>query len=398
MKHLRVLLRSPATLAVVFLPGIVLYSIFTAIFAGPAARPFRVAVIDHDESSHSRRLIGELAAQRVRIIRTENEELDGIPLTEESAEELIRRRGKFRVALVIPKGFGEAPNTLVGERHTGVKVYYDALEPVEAEIFVGMLQMAAGREFFMQMFGAARETDDVSEDGAFIASGADTQAEQKLLIKVDKHDVVGQRMKIASKHTFLAGIVPMFLLFSAVNAARTILEALGTGEMRRLLASPLRPGHILLGEMVFSFMLALAQCYVMYLFAWMVFGVDIWAISGGLLLLTFATCLATTGFGVMIGSFCRTTEQLDSLGTMIILAMSAIGGSMVPRWVMPEWMQQLGLMTINGWAYDGFMALIQGFGVRGILEECGVLLGVSVLCATLGCLIFNRRLRLNPAG
>lgn len=394
MKHLRVLLRSPATLAVIFLPGIVLYSIFTAIFAGPAARPFRVAVIDQDESSESRRLIAELAAQKVRVVRTENEAPDGIPLTEESAQELIRRRGKFRVAVVIPKGFGEAPNALVGERHRGVTVYYDALEPVEAEIFIGMLQMAAGREFFLKMFGAV--VGRVDEDEAAVAATKD--AEPRMLIKVDKHDVVGQRMKIASKHTFLAGIVPMFLLFSAVNAARTILEALGTGEMRRLLAAPLRPGHILLGEMLFSFLLAMMQCCVMYFFAWLVFDVDIWAIAGGLLLLTLVTCLATTGFGVMIGSFCRTTEQLDSLGTMIILAMSAIGGSMVPRWIMPEWMQQLGLMTINGWAYDGFMALIQGFGLRGILEECGVLLGVSVLCAALGCMIFNRRLRLNPAG
>lgn len=385
-KHIRVLTRSPATLAVIFLPGIVLYTIFTAIFAGPAGRPFRVGVIDQDASPASQRLLKALAVQNVRIVTTDNEASDGAPLTSESAQEHIRHRGKFRVALVIPKGFGDAPNVLSGVKHEGVTVYFDKQEPIEAEILIGMLQMAAGRDFFertMGMMGGA-------------SSDATTQPDQQLLVKVERHDVTSQRMKIASKHTFLAGIVPMFLLFSSVGAARAVLEALGTGEMRRLLAAPIAPAHVLLGEMGFSLMLALAQCYAMYLYAWLIFGVAIWEITGGLFLLTLATCLATTGFGVLLGSFCRTSEQLDSIGTTVILAMSAIGGSMVPRWIMPEWMQKLGLLTINGWSYDGFMALIQGGGYAGILPMCIVLFAVAIGGASTGSMVLGRRLRGQP--
>lgn len=385
-KHIRVLTRSPATLAVIFLPGIVLYTIFTAIFAGPAGRPFRVGVIDLDASPASQRLLKALASQNVRIVTTDNEASDGAALTIESAQEHIRHRGKFRVALVIPKGFGDAPNVLSGVKHDGVIVYYDRQEPIEADILIGMLQMAAGRDFFertMGMMGGA-------------SSDATTQPDQRLLVKVERHDVTSQRMKIASKHTFLAGIVPMFLLFSSVNSARAVLEALGTGEMRRLLAAPIAPAHVLLGEMGFSLLLALTQCYAMYIYAWLIFGVAIWEIAGGLFLLTLATCLATTGFGVFLGSFCRTSEQLDSIGTTVILAMSAIGGSMVPRWIMPEWMQKLGLLTINGWSYDGFMALIQGGGYAGILPMCLVLFAVAMVGATTGSLILGRRLRGQP--
>ena len=38
----------------------------------------------------------------------------------------------------------------------------------------------------------------------------------------------------------------------------------------------------------------------------------------------------------------------------MILIMSAIGGSMFPRFLMPEAMQKAGLLTINAWAIDGF--------------------------------------------
>jgi hypothetical protein len=43
-----------------------------------------------------------------------------------------------------------------------------------------------------------------------------------------------------------------------------------------------------------------------------------------------------------------------ALSTLVILIMSSVGGSMFPRFVMPEAMQKGGLLTINAWAIDGF--------------------------------------------
>ena len=39
---------------------------------------------------------------------------------------------------------------------------------------------------------------------------------------------------------------------------------------------------------------------------------------------------------------------------MIVLAMGALGGSMFPRFLMPGFLQSLGLVTFNAWALDGF--------------------------------------------
>ena len=113
-------------------------------------------------------------------------------------------------------------------------------------------------------------------------------------------------------------------------------------------------------------------------------------------MLTLATCLATTAFGMFLAAFCRTSEQLDAFGTMIIMAMSAVGGSMVPRFVMPQYMQPLGLFTINGWSYDGFIALIRNEGLAGIAIPCLVLVGIATGCATIGSIVLTRRLRGQP--
>lgn len=391
--QLRILSRMRAIVAVLVLPGIVMYTVFTLIFAGPAGRPFRVAVVDQDQTVASRKLIKMLEANNVVVVRREEENSAAPLLTAESARELIRKRGVFRVAVVIPKGYATAPDMLSSALHKGVDMYYDETQPMEAKIVTGILQMAAGRALF-ERFGAKLNLVQPSGDD----NGNETESAKSegMLIKVNRKGVSIRRMTIASKHMFLAGIVPMFILFGGIGAARGLLDALRDGEIRRLLVAPIQPHHILLGQMLSALVLAMIQCYAMYVYAWLVFGVAIWAITGGLLVLTLATCLAATAFGMFLAAFCRTGEQLDAFGTMIILAMSAVGGSMVPRFVMPQYMQSLGLFTINGWSYDGFIALIRNEGLAGIAIPCLVLVGIAAGCATVGSIVLTRRLREQP--
>jgi ABC-2 type transport system permease protein len=279
---------------------------------------------------------------------------------------------------------------LSGEQHKGARLIYDETQPMEAEAVTGLLQLAAGRMIFEEVFNL-RGRDDHRDAGA-------TAAEPNRLIDVEKTGVAIDRMQIASKHTFLAGVVPLFLLFASMGAARGLLDELHSGSIRRLLAAPIAPAHLLLGQLFYAFILAMLQCAVMYLYAWLVFGVAIWSIAGGLLTLTIATCLATTGFGMLLASLCRTGEQLDAIGTTVILAMSAIGGSMVPRFIMPAFMVKLGLFTINGWSYDGFIALIRNEGLAGIAPSCLVLLGIAAVCAAVGSLLLARRIRAGTTG
>ena len=59
--------------------------------------------------------------------------------------------------------------------------------------------------------------------------------------------------------------------------------------------------------------------------------------------------------GLVLATACRTRQQLGGTSSIIILIMSALGGSMVPRVIMPKFMETTSLFTINGWALDGFL-------------------------------------------
>lgn len=402
--QLRVLLRSRATVVFMLVPGIILYTIFTSIFSGAAGRPFRVAVIDLDHSNESAKLVQMLRANNVTVITNEGEDANRPLLTVESAREAILHEGLFRVALVIPKGYSKSPNMLVGTDHHGVDVIYDDAQQMEAEIVTGMVQMAAGRALFDQ-FGSSmgiqgdREPNTTSMPAGSAAEGTPGDGKpRKQLIRVNPIGVIKSGMPNAAKNSFLAAIVPMFILFGAAGAARGMLESLRRGEIRRLLAAPLRPFHILSGQLLTCLIVSIVQCYAMYLYAWLVFRVAIWDVTAGLFVMTLATCFAATALGMLMASICRTGEQLDALGSIAILAMSAIGGSMVPRFVMPPFMQQLGLLTINGWAYDGIMALIRGEGFSGIVLPVGVLTVASCVALGVASAILTQRLTQKPAG
>jgi ABC-2 type transport system permease protein len=58
---------------------------------------------------------------------------------------------------------------------------------------------------------------------------------------------------------------------------------------------------------------------------------------------------------MVLATLARTRAQLSGFSTILILTMSALGGSMFPRFLMSESMQKVGLLTFNAWALDGYL-------------------------------------------
>jgi ABC-2 type transport system permease protein len=66
--------------------------------------------------------------------------------------------------------------------------------------------------------------------------------------------------------------------------------------------------------------------------------------------------------------------------TLVVLVMSALGGSMVPRFIMPEFLQKVGFLTFNAWAIDGFTKIFwREEPITHIWLQVAVLLGAAVL-------------------
>ncbi|QIW16901.1 ABC transporter [Pasteurellaceae bacterium RH1A] len=75
-------------------------------------------------------------------------------------------------------------------------------------------------------------------------------------------------------------------------------------------------------------------------------------------LLSVAVSLSALGYGLLISVIARTTEQAVVLGGGGIIIMAALGGIMVPTYVMPEVMQTIAQFSPMGWALTGFQQLL----------------------------------------
>ena len=127
------------------------------------------------------------------------------------------------------------------------------------------------------------------------------------------------------------------------------------GTLDRVLSTRVGMGGLLLGKWLFIALMGIAQLTVMFLWGRLAFGLDLFHHLPGFFVMTAVTAAAAAGFGLMLATVARTRAQLSGISTIVILTMSALGGSMFPRFLMSETMQKFGLLTFNGWALDGYL-------------------------------------------
>jgi ABC-2 type transport system permease protein len=172
--------------------------------------------------------------------------------------------------------------------------------------------------------------------------------------KIEIINVIGQDKSNPIISVYAAGIAVMFLLFGASSGGGVLLEERENQTLERLLATQMTMDQLLLGKWFYLTLLGCVQVTVMFLWAQLVFGLDLMGHLDGFAMMTVATSAAAASFGLFLATLCRTRGQLGGLSVVAVLTMSALGGSMVPRYVMSESLREAGLWTFNAWALDGY--------------------------------------------
>ena len=72
----------------------------------------------------------------------------------------------------------------------------------------------------------------------------------------------------------------------------------------------------------------------------------------------------------MLAACAKSRGQLSGFSTILILTMSALGGSVFPRFLMSAGMQKVGLVTFNAWALDGYLKVILAMRRSGSSGHC----------------------------
>jgi len=378
--------RDRGALAMSFILPIAFFSIFAIIFAGrrDVTPKITVIVVDEDRSRASERLIQGLEREGSLAVKTRPEPKRGAPqpgYTATTAEAAVKG-GTVPVALIVPHGFGENPISFGGGgNRAAIQLLKDRSDMVAWQMLAGLLQKVAmtsmpdvmaeqGAKYVDQYVGgytpeqrsrldasldhfrreeAERSAAAGGEVGATTTGFADGG-----MISVATRDVIGENKDSPMVSFYAAAIGVMFLLFTSSRASGSLLDEAENGTLDRVLSSRVTMLALLGGKLVFNMILAFSQLVLMFLWGWAVFKLEFFPHIPGFVVMGVSTAFAVGAFGMLLASVCQTRNQLGALSTLVILIMSSVGGSMFPRFLMPEAMQKAGLLTINAWAIDGF--------------------------------------------
>jgi ABC-2 type transport system permease protein len=292
---------------------------------------------------------------------------EGFRVTPPPASEAVARDGVRRghpgLVLVVPKGFGAEPGAKL-------KVLADpTLPPMQLVAFQGRVLRAV--------------------------LGGGTALSQSVAVEVVGNPHGGKPSSVQQNVPAWL-IFGMFLVVMPLSALFIVERRDGT--LARLTSQRVPFLLVLAGKVAPFFVINLVQAALM-----LAAGCTLVPLLGGeslalparwdlLAAVVASTSLAAIGWGLLVAVSVRTMEQATVIGGVGNIIAAAIGGIMVPRFVMPEAMQPWTALSPMAWALDGFHAVILRHGsLADIAPSCVRLLALGALLLAIAVWIDRRR-------
>jgi len=430
--------RNRAALILTFVVPFTMIWLFGVIFgvnkkdSGPSGIP--LAVVNASSSPAAQKLIDTLRTEKsFRLITTfTNPDKTKRPLTEADLRPLMEAPGAdFRFALVIPADlispeklglhfkllsnprneietqtvngilqktvFMQVPQLLGQSLQARAKAYLgdERYHDFNHTIATTVARTYGGKvDVIEQHINAADfhfPTDATKSDSSPTKSSDTESSPLSQLIRFEKVQVVGANVKSPFATSIVGGWAIQFLLFALSASATGLFRERDAGLFQRLLAAPVTRAHILWSKFLYGVVLGGIQLATLFMAGHFLFGIDIFAHLGLLILVCLFAAGACTAFGMLLAACAPNAEAAQGLATLSIMLMSALGGAWFPITLMPVFIQQFSKFTLVYWSMEGFSAVLwAGQSFVQLLPILAILGGMTALVMAVAVWRFNR--------
>ncbi len=186
-------------------------------------------------------------------------------------------------------------------------------------------------------------------------------------------------------------IIPMSTIFISERKQNTLMRLSAMNiTIPVLFAGKIIP-YLVINQLQVWLMIAVGMFVVPH------FGADALTIGGSLaalFVLSLALSLAAIGLSILIATSVDSIEQGTTIGGIINILLGAIGGIMVPKFVMPTFMQDLANISPMSWGLEGYLDIFlrQG-GFAEVLNEIVALSCFGIITLVIATIIFKIKMR-----
>ena len=352
--------------------------------AGSKGHPIEILVVHQDGGRLSEQAIADLKRMEGLILIETHE---GVPLTSDKAEQLIGR-GVYPLALLFPEGYTEQILKNANDPKKGKAIVYLISDPamnlqllatvkgavqgaIERRVLLARIPQRL-KEMFGTLGGTEGQLDNMLEDPNISERG---RSGVDFIHTFPKGFNAGRRPTATEQNVPAYTIFGVF--FIVLTLASSFLQEKKDGTFQRILAAPLSKTALLIGKLLPYYLVNLIQIAMMFCIGVVVFGMKLGYLPA-LVVVSLALAAAANGLGLLVAALGITEAQVNGLSVLLAITLSALGGMMVPTFIMPNLMKTLSLFTPHAWALAGYHdIIIRGLGMKDVLTEMFVLLGFA---------------------
>jgi ABC-2 type transport system permease protein len=327
-------------------------------------------------------------------------------------------KGDFQICVIVPEGTTEAFRNEARERGRGsfslgdgkgkeaagtqgaaplLFVYFD---PTLRETFRSgiksalekiILGMEAGEKMKVLSELLPKEMEAVTKKAmGAMWSEEFTKAIPHVHIDWDNRPIVKVKEEIARYGntakipTTVQQNVPAWTLFGmffvVVPLGASLIRERQDGMLARLLTMPISYLTIVSGKIAAYVIICMAQFALIMAVGKTLLpflgtpSLDVGSSYAALILIALCASLAASGYGILLGTVARTYEQASTFGAVSVVIAAALGGVMVPVYVMPKIMQTIGAFSPLSWGLNGFLTVfVRGGGIRSIIPDLALM-------------------------
>jgi ABC-2 type transport system permease protein len=215
--------------------------------------------------------------------------------------------------------------------------------------------------------------------------------------------VVAERMSVGPRPTAVQQNVPAWLVFGmffvVASIAGLFVEERACGALLRLRSLGVHPWQLIVSKIVPYLGVNGVQAMLML-------AVGVWLMPeiggeglslqgvhwGALVLMLLAISLAAVSLALAVACLVSTHAQAATLGPILNVLMAALGGVMVPLFVMPPVMQKVAAYSPMNWGLEGLLnVLLRNGDVASVLPQVTRLAAFAMLLLLIAFGLFRRR-------
>jgi len=388
---------------------LVLAVILGGAFGGDSAGVPHVTFIieDHDDSWLSAFYTGAFS-------REELSDMFEIIAVRDGAREMIENN-EASAALIIPENFGRDVLDNRPVSLTLIKNPSQRISPVIAATAIDIMNLVLSElrvvladplDRLIENFSRDTDMSDMEIAAISVLASREIRAIERFafppameLSIVQPNNEKTSESKEQSVNIYLfffPGLIILGVFFVAEAYMSDLLEESHTGTLQRTMIAGITPARILAAKMTGCVLYCICSILLMRLLGMFLFNVG-WGSFAAESLALVTTGFAMTGIMCTVFGLARNERQGSVISTVVILTMSLLGGSMVPRRVLPGTIRMSGIWTPNYWSLEAWEAiLIDQKGIPAVLPAVAVLTGMGLLTAAIGWFLLKQKL--NRAG